>query len=62
MASGKLKYKFEMGNKKTRRYREQAGPSGSGRSLKYKMDDMVRIIKELSNKISIMELDQPKND
>ena len=32
MASGKLKTKFEMGNKETRRYREQGGPSRSGRS------------------------------
>jgi hypothetical protein len=32
MASGNLKTKFEMGNKETRRFREQAGSSGSGRS------------------------------
>jgi hypothetical protein len=62
MASGKLKTKFEMGNKETRRYREQTRPSRSGRSLEDKMDDMARIIKELSNKISRMELDQSKND
>jgi hypothetical protein len=51
-----------MGNKETRRYKEQAGPSGFGRSSKDKMDDMARIIKELSNNISRMELDQSKND
>jgi hypothetical protein len=62
MASGKLKAKFEPGNKEIRRYREQAGPSGSGRSSEDKMDDMEKIIKELSNKISKMELDQSKND
>jgi hypothetical protein len=62
MASGKLKAKFEMGNKETRRFREQAGPSGVGRSSEDKMDDMAKIIKELSNKISRMELDQSKND
>jgi hypothetical protein len=62
MASGKLKTKYETGNKETRRYREQGGPSGSGRSSKDKMDDMARIIKELSNKISRMELDQDKNE
>jgi hypothetical protein len=62
MASGKLKAKIEMGNKETRRFREQAGPSGSGRSSEDKMDDMEKIIKELSNKISKMELDQSKMD
>jgi hypothetical protein len=62
MASGKLKTKVEMGNKETRRFREQAGPSGSGRSSEDKMDDMEKIIKELSNKISKMELDQSKAD
>jgi hypothetical protein len=62
MASGKLKMKIEMGNRETKRFREQAGPSGSGRSSDDKMDDMARIIKELSNKISRMELDQSKDD
>jgi hypothetical protein len=62
MASGKLKSKMETGNKETRRYREQGGSSGSGRSSGDKMDDMARIIKELSNKILKMELDQTKND
>jgi hypothetical protein len=62
MASGKLKTKVETGNKETRRFREQAGPSGSGRSSEDKMDDMEKIIKELSNKISKMELDQSKAD
>ena len=62
MASRKLKTKFETGNKETRRYRDQGGPSGSRRSSENKMDDMARIIKELSNKISRMELDQPKNE
>jgi len=32
MASGKLKTKIEMGNRETKHFREQAGPSGSGRS------------------------------
>jgi len=62
MASGKLKAKFETGNKEIRRHREQGGPSGSGRFSKEKIDDMARIIKELSNKISRMELDQDKNE
>jgi hypothetical protein len=62
MASGKLKTKVETGAKETKCFREQAGPSGSGRSSEDKMDDMAKIIKELSNKISRMELDQAKPD
>jgi hypothetical protein len=62
MASGKLKTKIETGNMETKRFREQVGPSGSGKSSDDKMDDMARIIKELSNKISRMELDQSKAD
>ena len=62
MASGKLKTKIEMGNRETRHLREQASPYGSGRSSDDKMDDMARIIKELSNKISRMDLDQSKSD
>jgi hypothetical protein len=60
MGLGKLKAKTETGNKETRRYREQGGSSGSGRSSGDKMDDMARIIKELSNKILQMELDKKK--
>ena len=62
MESIKLKKKFETRNRENRWYRDQAGPSRSGRFSKDKMDDMERIIKELSNKISRMELDQSKND
>jgi hypothetical protein len=62
MVSGKLKAKVETGNRETRRFREQVGPSRSNRSTDDKMDDMDRIIKELSNKISRMELDQSKVD
>jgi hypothetical protein len=62
MASGKLKAKMEARNKETRRYREQGISSGSGRSSGDKMDDIARIIKELSNKILKMELEQTKND
>jgi hypothetical protein len=50
MASGKLKTKIEMGNRETRHLS----------SSDDKMDDMARIIKELSNKILRMELDQSK--
>jgi hypothetical protein len=45
MASGKLKAKDETRNKETRRFREQARPSGSGRFAEDKMDDMAKIIK-----------------
>jgi hypothetical protein len=62
MASGKLKMKIETRNRENRRFREQAGPSGSGKSSYDKMDDMARIIKELSNKISRMEIYQSKDD
>jgi len=62
MASIKLKSKRESGNKETIRYREQGGSFGSGRFSRDTMDDMARIIKVLSNKISKMELDQTKND
>jgi len=50
MASVKLKAKVEKGTKETKCFREQAGPSRSGRSVKKKMDDMTEIIKELSKK------------
>jgi hypothetical protein len=62
MASGKLKSKVETGTKEPKRFREQAGPSGSGKSAEEKMDEMAKIIKDLSNKISRMELDQAKPD
>jgi hypothetical protein len=62
MDSGKLKTKLETGNRETKRFREPAGPSGPSRSSDDKMDDMARIIKELSNNISILELDQSKAD
>jgi hypothetical protein len=60
MASGKLKSKLEAGNRETRRFREQAGPSGSNRYTDDKVDDMAKVINELSNKISRMELEQAK--
>jgi hypothetical protein len=39
-----------------------AGPSGSNRYTDDRVDDMARVIKDLSNKISRMELDQAKAD
>jgi hypothetical protein len=62
MASGKLKAKVETINRENRRYREPAGPSGSNRYTDDQVDDMARIIKEMSNKISRMELEQVKYD
>jgi hypothetical protein len=62
MASGKLKAKVETANRDNRRYREPTGPSGSNRYTDDRVDDMARIIKYLSNKISRMELDQAKAD
>jgi hypothetical protein len=47
MASIKLKTKVETGNRETKRFKEQVGPSGSGRSSDDKMDYMSRIIKEI---------------
>jgi hypothetical protein len=58
MASGKLKAKIETGNKEIRKFKDQGGSSGSGKSLGDKIDDMARVIRELSNKISKMELDK----
>ena len=57
MASGKLKARLEAGNQEPKHFREQAGPSGSNRSSDDRVDDMARVIKELSNKIIRMELE-----
>jgi hypothetical protein len=62
MESSKLKSKVDTGAKESKRFREQAGPFGSGKFVGEKMDDMAKIIKDLSNKISRMELDQSKLD
>jgi hypothetical protein len=63
MASKKLKTKVEMGTREPRHFKEQAGPSGSGKiSSEEKMDEMEKIIKDLSNKISRMEMEKSKPD
>jgi hypothetical protein len=62
MELGKLKETVKIGTKETKRFREHVGTSGSGRSSEEKMDYMAKIIKDLSNKISRMELDQAKPD
>jgi len=62
MASGKIRARIEIGNRDTKLFREQAGPSRSNRSSDDRVDDMARVIKELSNKITRMELEQAKID
>jgi hypothetical protein len=62
MASGKMKTKVDTANRDNRRYREPAGPSGSNRYTDDRVDDMARVIRDLSNKVSRMELDQAKAD
>jgi hypothetical protein len=60
MESRKLKNKVEMGAREHRHFKECAGPSGSGKSTEEKMDEMAKIIKYLSNKISRMEIEKAK--
>jgi hypothetical protein len=62
MASIKSKIKVDMGTRKPRRFKEHAGLSGFGKSVEEKMDEMDKIIKYLSNKISRMEIEQAKPD
>jgi ribonuclease HI len=62
MASGKLKAKTENVNKENKKFKEQGGPSGSGKSSGDKLEEMARVIRELSNKISKMELEKTKRD
>jgi hypothetical protein len=51
-----------MGTREPRHFKEHAGPSGSGKSVEEKMDEMAKIIKDLSNKISRMEMEKSKPD
>jgi hypothetical protein len=62
MTSSKLKSKVEIGTKEPRCFKEKIRSYGYGKSMEEKMDDMDKIIKDLSNKISRMELDQAKPD
>jgi hypothetical protein len=57
MESCKIKSKVDIGTKEHRSFREQVGSSGCGKYAKEKIDDMAKIIKYFSNKISRMELD-----
>jgi hypothetical protein len=63
MESGKLKTKVEIGIREPRKFKEQRGPSGSGRSAQdEKIDEMAKLIKDLSNNLSIMEMEKSKPD
>jgi len=50
MASGKFKTKVDMGAREPMCFKEHAGPSGSGKPVEEKMDEMAKIIKYLSKK------------
>jgi len=68
MASRKLEKikknkKVEVGIREPRRFKEQGGPSSSRRNTQEeKMEEMDKIIKYLSNKISRMEMEKDKHD
>jgi hypothetical protein len=62
MASGKLKAKTETGNKENKKFKEQGGSSGSGKSSGDRIEEMASVIRELSNKILKMELEKSKRD
>jgi hypothetical protein len=51
-----------MGAREPRHFKEHVGPSGSGKSVEEKMDEMEKIIKDLSNKISRTEIEKDKHD
>jgi hypothetical protein len=62
MASGKLKAKTKTGNKENKKFKEQGGSSGSGKSSGDRIEEMASVIRELSNKISKMEQEKSKRD
>jgi hypothetical protein len=62
MASRKLKTKVYMGTREPRHFKEHAWPFGYGKSAKEKMNEMAKIGKDLSNKISRMEMENSKPD
>jgi hypothetical protein len=49
MASGKLKAKTENIKIENKKFKEQGGPSGLGKSAGDKIDEMARVIQQLSN-------------
>jgi hypothetical protein len=46
-----------MRKREPRHFKEHTRPSGSGNSMEEKMDEMAKFIKDLSNKISRMEIE-----
>jgi hypothetical protein len=62
MESRKLKTKKEMGTREPRCFKEHAGPSRSRKFAEEKMNEIEKIIKDLSNRISRMEMEQAKPD
>ena len=62
MASKKLKTKVEMVKREPRRFKEHPGASRFEKYTEEKTDEMAKIIKDLSNKISKMEIEQAKPD
>jgi len=52
-----------MGIGEKRKFKEQEGPSGLGRNAQdEKIDEMAKLIKDLSNKLSKMEMEKDKPD
>jgi hypothetical protein len=62
MASRKLKTKFEMVKREPKHFKEHARPSGFEKYTEEKMDEMEKIIKDLSKKNSRMEIENAKPD
>ena len=62
MTFEKLKTKFDMGIRELRGFKEHVGPSRSRKSAVEKMDEIAKIIEDLSNKISRMEIKNAKPD
>jgi hypothetical protein len=58
MESEKVKTKVEMGTREPEHFKEHVGACGYGKSVEGKMDEMAKIIKYLSNKISKMEMEK----
>jgi hypothetical protein len=65
IASGKTKIKTETGVREYRKPKEQVGPSGSSKNIQdSKIEEMSKIIKDLSNKLARMEVERrrPEGD
>jgi hypothetical protein len=63
MASGKFKVKVETRIRETRKFREHGGSSSSNKnSQDEKIEEMAKLIKDLSNKLARMEVDRVKSE